>query len=146
MAVIQVTPAKLEDLARVKRLADRFTKELGWSPRGAYLTSIEAGEILIAATKQELAGFVKFHIRRDQIVTIYSIVVDWDYQDQGVGKKLIEALREQIGGKEIRLVCPEGLPSNKFYEKVGFHKDGIKEGKKRRLVCWSLPRNADSCV
>jgi ribosomal protein S18 acetylase RimI-like enzyme len=58
---------------------------------------------------------------------------------QGIGRKLVEAVElaaKQRGQAMVRLKCPEDLPANRFYRSLGFAREALEPGKRRRLVVW----------
>jgi aralkylamine N-acetyltransferase len=50
--------------------------------------------------------------------TVYDVVIHPDYQGQGVGKQLMQALIDRLPVWRILLVCEEELVG--FYQKLGF--------------------------
>ncbi len=130
------------DLDGIKRLCDAHRNELGFVMRPSLVSAIERREVLIAHdADQHLAGFVHFHHRRDQQTTLYHIVVDPKYRLLGVGNELVQRLRESALGAGkvfVQLKCPVTLPSNKFYEKLGFRLVETEAGKGRPLNVWRL--------
>ncbi|MFN8446371.1 MAG: GNAT family N-acetyltransferase [Caldilineaceae bacterium] len=51
---------------------------------------------------------------------IYDVVVDPDYQRQGIGRKLMEALLSRLPKRSVMLVSTHG--NEEFYRKLGFRK------------------------
>ena len=140
--LIEIRKAVLGDLGAIKGLADAHRTELGFVRRPALEESIRRKEVLIAETDTGVIGFVEYHHRRDPQTTLYHIAVTADQRRQGVGARLLEALRseaENLGKEIIRLKCPDGLPSQGFYARVGFVQEGKTEGKARPLTLWALP-------
>lgn len=137
-----IRKAQLEDLDDIKRLVDQHKQELGFVIRGALARSIETSEVFIAlGVSKELIGFVHYRHRRDHQTTLYNIVVEPDFQRQGVGTQLLDTLRDDAKGRAqtfILLKCPQELPANKFYKEYGFKLIEVDEGKKRPLTIWQL--------
>ncbi|HEX2913494.1 MAG TPA: GNAT family N-acetyltransferase [Chloroflexia bacterium] len=143
---VSIIPASQSHLAGTKRLSDRNKRELGFVNRAILEKAIVAGELLVAvdsrATEEEpdVAGFVHFYVRRDQVITLYSIVVSQAYQGTGLGRRLFEALvieARQRGKQQILLKCPTELAANLFYERMGLEIIRVEEGKRRPLNVWA---------
>jgi len=82
----------------------------------------EFGEsvVLKAIISDKIIGSVRAH-ERDNIVYIGKLMVLPDYQNMGVGKKLLEAIEREFQGRRLELFT--GAKSEKniaLYEKCGF--------------------------
>lgn len=138
--------AEIEHLSAVKFLSDQHKRELGFINRAILQKAIETKSLLIALrdgydehAECELVGLAHFYVRRDPIITLYSIVVAQAYQRTGLGRLLFVSLvnEARIRGKnEICLKCPEELPANMFYERLGLQKVSSEPGKLRTLNVW----------
>jgi GNAT superfamily N-acetyltransferase len=146
MPVTTILLAEMEHLSAAKLLADQHKRELGFINRAILQKAIEAKSLLIALkngydeqAEHELVGLAHFYVRRDQIITLYSIVVAQAYRRTGLGRQLFVALVNEArirGKKEIYLKCPEELPANLFYECLGLRKVAREPGKLRTLNIW----------
>lgn len=67
---------------------------------------------LIGAARAISDGFVSS--------AIYDVVVDPDYQKQGIGRKLMETLLSRLPKRSVMLVSTHG--NEEFYRKLGFRK------------------------
>lgn len=144
---LTVEMARIEHLQAVKRLADKHKLELGFINLGMLRKAIEAETLLVATctigdtgAESGLVGFVHFYLRRDSIVTLYSIVVAKDYRQRGLGRRLFAELVKVAcfrGKTVIRLKCPIELSANAFYEHLGLKIACIEEGKHRPLNVWA---------
>ena len=137
-----VRKATSADLDAVKALADAHRNELGFVLRPALAKSIALGEVLIAENSASLIGFVEYHHRRDEQTTLYHIAVTPRHRRQGVGRALIDALRNEaltLEKRIVRLKCPVDLPAQGFYVRLGFSAFGQEMGKGRPLVVWTFP-------
>ncbi len=147
-----VEMARMEHLPATKRLADKHKRELGFINQAMLQKAIETDSLLVATlaidaseaervgTEIELAGFVHFYVRRDSVVTLYSIVVAQDYRRRGLGRRLFAELVRiacSRGKTEIRLKCPIELPANAFYKHLGLKIAHVEEGKHRPLNVWT---------
>lgn len=139
-----VRKAELDDLGPIKALADAHRHELGFVMRPALVRSIERNELLVAVDDTYVIGFLEYHHRRDSQTTLYHIAVSKKLRQLGIGRMLMEALRREalsVGKEVIRLKCPEALPANEFYERLGAQRIVVEEGKDRALVVWEFPLN-----
>jgi GNAT superfamily N-acetyltransferase len=136
--------AEMSHLLAVKHLADQYKQELGFINRAILQKAIETQSLLVAPLTREpasdLAGFIHFYVRRDQIITLYSIAVSPVHQGQGWGRQLFAALIDEARARqksEIRLKCPAELPANDFYKHLGLQQLDCEAGKHRRLNIWT---------
>jgi len=123
-----------EMLNEIKNLCSKNSKELGWVHSGTIKNAIEKNEIIIEKHNDKIIGVLIYHLRKNNEITLYYIVVDKEYRNQGYGRKMINKL---IGkGYKITLKCPEDLEANNFYKSVGFNLIRVEKGRKRRLNVW----------
>lgn len=131
----------VEDLSEIKVLADSYKAELGFVNRAALSRSIDREEILVAVQRGKIVGFVDYHRRKDDQLTLYHIAVEPKTQRQGVGRALVDALQvvgRDAGCSRILLKCPTDLGANRFYQLYGFGLDETSNGRKRPLNVWVL--------
>ena len=122
--------ANLEDINRIKLLADKHRKELGFIIRSALVESVNHNRLLI----EDYSGaFCHFRKRKDNVTVIYEICVPMQFRNMGIGKLFISNLKNPI-----QLKCPVDNESNLFYNKLGFVLIGKETGKKRELNVWRL--------
>jgi len=138
-----VLRAEMTHLLAAKRLADQYKQELGFINRAILQKAIEAQSLLVAPLQGEqtsdLAGLVHFYVRRDHVITLYSIAVAPACQGLGWGQQLFAALIDEARARqksEIRLKCPAELPANAFYEHLGLQLVACETGKHRPLNVW----------
>lgn len=118
-----------------KEVAAQLWRELGFVNRAALEVAEKRGSLECIPG----IGFANFHHRRDYQTTIYEIGVNRLLQRQGWGRLLFyRVLCSAIENKCNRIVakCPENLPSNGFYEHLGFSLLRAEQGKKRKLNVW----------
>jgi len=130
------------DLPYVKQLADAHRHELGFVLLPSLREQIDRGEMLVAEADANVVGFVGFHRRRDNQMTLYHIAVAPGAQRQGVGRALLAALEaaaQQAECSHILLKCPVDLPANEFYQRYGFGLEETQTGRKRALNVWLRP-------
>jgi GNAT superfamily N-acetyltransferase len=143
---VTIMLAEMEHLAPAKLLSDQHKRELGFINRAILQKAIATKSLLIALrddcdeqTERELLGLVHFYVRRDHIITLNSIVVAQAYQSTGLGRQLFGSLIHQARLREkneICLKCPEELPANLFYKRLGLQKVASEPGKLRTLNVW----------
>ena len=134
--------ATVEDLDEIKVIADNNRKELGFVLRTSLQNSIINREIFVAERDKQVIGFVDYHLRKDHQATLYHIAVLADQRRQGVGRALLNVLRDEarkVGKQLILLKCPTDLLANYFYEAHGFQLVQTLNGRKRDLNIWQLP-------
>lgn len=138
---LEIRKAAPADLAAVKRLADAHRHELGFVLLPSLRERIDQGEMLVAERGSKFIGFVDYHRRKDGQITLYHIAVEPGMQQQGIGRALIDALREvarETDCSQIALKCPTDLQANEFYQRYGFQLNEIQDGRKRPLNLWRL--------
>lgn len=150
----KVEVARMEHLYAAKTLADKHKHELGFINQAILRKAIEANSLLVVPllvdtaklesiavqTTAAVAGFVHFYVRRDSVVTLYSIVVAETYRNVGIGRRLFEELvsvATACGKTEICLKCPSELTANTFYERLGLRVSCVETGKHRPLNVWT---------
>jgi GNAT superfamily N-acetyltransferase len=150
----KVEVARMEHLHAAKILANKHKRELGFINQAILRKAILANSLLVVPllvdtaklegiavdTEAKVAGFVHFYVRRDSVVTLYSIVVAEAYRHVGMGRQLFEELVSVAyahGKTEIRLKCPAELSANTFYERLGLRVTCVETGKCRPLNVWT---------
>lgn len=129
------------DLPSIKALLDAHRHELGFVPLPALQQALERGWLYVAVSAGQVFGMIDWWARRDGAVVLYNIVVAPEARLHGAGRLLLDTMIAWAGERaatEIRLKCPEELPSNGFYARLGFSLVGQESGKRRALNCWSL--------
>ena len=61
-----------------------------------------------------------WHLRRDGQITIREIIVEQGKQGEGRGKAFVSRLSQVPGATSLYANCPADLPSNGFYQAMGF--------------------------
>lgn len=126
-----------------KKISTKFSKELGFVNLAALQESESKGCLELVGDNYD-TGFVHFHHRKDKQTTIYSLAVLPEFQRCGWGRLLFyRVLCSAIeqGQNKILLKCPQDLPSNNFYKRLGFSLSQVEEGKKRKLNVWEYKIN-----
>lgn len=136
-----VRRGRSEDLDAIKAIADAHKHELGFVLRPALAESIDRGELFVAENDNTVVGFVDFHHRRDEQTTLYHIAVEPDKRRAGIGRALVEALVDDArehGKSHVQLKCPQDLPANTFYRRLGFSHVDTQTGNQRPLSVWQI--------
>jgi len=79
------------------------------------LESAERGELLLVN-----GGMCRYHRRQDGQCTIREILVLPERRCQGIGRRLVEAVRSLAEPQCLVVRCPGNLESNGFWERMGF--------------------------
>lgn len=121
-----------EDIARQHRAALGFVHTEAARKRGELL------EIRLPYDGRIIA-FADYHQRVDGQLTIYSIGVAFGWQRHGYGTDIVTSLKE-MGPISIVARCPADLPSNGFWQHIGFTLVETKpaSGNKRAINTWRL--------
>lgn len=123
------------DLESVRLLAASIPEAPNWE-QPAYRAFLESQanrprRIFVAEIAGELAGFIAGQTTFD-ICELESIVVAPDHWRTGVGNALLRALTQwasSCNASKIQLeVRSANCPAIRFYERSGFHRDGLRRG------------------
>ncbi len=124
--------AQEKDIPAIKRIADANKRFLGFTKNPALKESAARSELHVALIGREVAGFIRWHKRRDGWITIYEICVSESRRNQGIGKKLMEV----VGQGPARVKCHSDNPALLFYDRLGFKKVDFETTRAgRRLDC-----------
>ena len=92
--------------------------------------SARRGELLLVA-----GGMCHWHLRRDGQLTIREIIAT----HPGAGRAMLATLRNIAGARTVLAKCPSGLPSNRWYERMGFRETRQETARSGRVVrVWEL--------
>jgi GNAT superfamily N-acetyltransferase len=97
-------------------------------------SAAERGELILVD-----GGICHWHLRRDLQITIREIIVLPERQGCGVGKAMLERLKQVDGATSIFAKCPAELPANSWYSVMGFECEGTETARSgRELNLWRL--------
>jgi len=83
---------------------------------------IENADIIISAwSDKKLVGIARALTDYSYCCYLSDLAVDKEYQNRGIGKKLIEMLKEIIG-EEVALILISAPEAINYYPKIGFEK------------------------
>lgn len=138
---IELAKAALNDIECIKGIADDNRDKIGFIKRQVLMEQQKRGWLIVAKVNSDAVGFVSYRHRKDSQTTIYEICVVDEYQSNGIGTQLMDALVNETRGLEkdrIVLKCPADLSANCFYSKYGFVFKTFEQGKSRPLIVWEL--------
>ena len=146
----RVRLASADDVLPCKRIADADRAIFGFLTRALFADAAAHSRLFVVEMGSTgVTGFLRFnHRRRGDETALYDIGVDAAARRQGLGRALIEALKDdcrRLGRRTIVLRCPEGAESNDFYARLGFWRVAVEPGRKRPLVVWQLPIHPLQC-
>jgi len=112
---------------------------LMYTPYVAVAKSLEQKKILITRRKGRIVGFLRFAFsKRKPVCKMYQIFVVPEWRGRGVGSQLLmrlEKLCKQHNIHKIELkTAVYNVKAQRFYEKRGFKKKGIKNGKVQEII------------
>ena len=125
-AAITIRPAVVEDLPALIDLETRGFKTDNFSPEQfRYLLTKANCTILLLEYKRSLAGMaILLWRKRCTVARLYSIVVDPNMRDKGLGAILLQACEEEVSGKQYKKLSLEVRVDNKraieFYKYHGY--------------------------
>ncbi|MBI3950593.1 MAG: GNAT family N-acetyltransferase [Acidobacteria bacterium] len=128
-----------KDLDQLIHIIQQHKAVFPFLPRAVFKDFVQKEEVIVYQKASRVLGFVRYHHRKDGITTLHEIAVLKSHPSTGIGRSLIEALRNEcvtLGQKTIRLKCPLDLPANGFYSHLGFQRVSIEDGRKRPLAVW----------
>lgn len=133
---ITIRFAVQEEIGDLKKMADLYTKELGFIIKPALIESIKKNLVLVILFRESIVGFSEYRHKKDEFTVIYHFVIHEDYRGMGLGKLLLDRTIKEAkknNKKFIQLKCPEDLHANYFYQKNGFQIINTEKGKKRKI-------------
>ncbi|MBI2674428.1 MAG: GNAT family N-acetyltransferase [Candidatus Yanofskybacteria bacterium] len=128
MALLRLAEEK--DIPQIKKIADADKKCLGFISRAWLGASIAKEELHIAVLDGEVVGFIRWHKRRDGMITIYDLCVAERFRRKNIGQQLVSVL----GDSYLRLKCHQDNPARDFYKRLGFEVVGLETSKGGRKL------------
>lgn len=95
----------------------------------ALMESADKGQLILRS-----GAYCRYNVRRDGQLTIYEILVLPRARGMGIGRSIINELKSTPGVSRLVARCPTDLPSNKFWEHMGFKLAEQVELKSGRVV------------
>lgn len=81
-------------------------------------------------------GICRFLVRRDGVVVIRELFVLPRSREKGVGRRIVQQIRDEYPRARLMALCPVKYESNGFWRKIGFRFMGYKVSGKRRVNVW----------
>ena len=127
---IELDPVRMRDLGAIVALERvSFGAEAwGWAD---FLLCLPAGHIFLKATQAEqLVGFVLAQPQRRRGVTwIANIAVHPAVRNQGIGRRLMEAVEAEAGTRRFKLtVRVDNEAARHLYRSLGYHDFALRRG------------------
>ena len=92
--------------------------------------SADRGELLLVPD-----GMCRWRVRKDGVVVIREILVIPVRRRTGVGRRMLEYVREVTHGARMLARCPVAYESNRFWQAMGFSLTISEDG----INTWVLP-------
>jgi N-acetylglutamate synthase-like GNAT family acetyltransferase len=131
---------KIDKVKEAKQIASQYLKELGFVNQSALEESNKKGYLeVVGDHKSGIAGFTHFHHKQNGETMIYSLAVLPEHLKKGWGCLLfyrVVCSAIEHGSTKVVARCIDGLPSNKFYEHLGFKLVAVERGKKQLFNKW----------
>lgn len=87
------------------------------------------GEVCLIKNVDKVVGHVSYQIKEGNVLWLDGLVIDPQYQGQGLGRKAIEQIFNSVGSisKAELTVHPENYAAIKTYESLGFKLEERKD-------------------
>ena len=129
-----IRKANLDDIDKIKEIADNNTHEIGFVLKPALEEHCKKESLIVAVQGDKVLGFCNYNKRKkDGVNVIYEVCTDKKYRGNGIGRALLNSIE-----RPIVLKCPVDNESNEFYKHYGFNLIDVEEGKNRKLNVWEL--------
>lgn len=108
-------------IAEVKQLWDKISFSRGRSPEAIAL-ALQNSQLLIHAwDTSRLVGTARVITDGVYYATIWDVIVDPEYHDQGIGRRLVERATKPFIGRGFAFIALFYAPgTEEFYQKLGF--------------------------
>ena len=128
--MVLIRLAEEKDISQIKQITDADKKWLGFVSRAWLGASIAKEKLHVAVFGDEIVGFIRWHKRRDGVITIYDLCVAKRFRRRNIGQQLVSAL----GDNYLRLKCHQDNPACDFYKRLGFEVTGLHTSKGGRKL------------
>ncbi len=116
---MKIRKATISDIKPIHKLINEFAKKGLMLPRSLNELYENIRDFVIAEDKEEILGVCALHILWEDLAEIRSLLVKKEFQNKGIGKKLVKkCIKEanQFGIKRIFVLTY--IPD--FFKKLGF--------------------------
>jgi len=137
---MQIRKANIKDAASIHSLINRFAKNDEMLPRSLNEIYENIRDFFVYKDNGKIMGASALHILWEDLAEIRSLAVSKEYQNKGIGKKLIEHCLKEAKSLGVKKVF--ALTYNpQFFKKLGF-KDIDKNSLSQKIWgdCLKCPR------
>ena len=121
-----------QDFKDIDKIGNMYPEDLGRVHFSSLQDGVDKNELLVYELDNKVVGFVLFHKRiKDQVTVVYDVAVHKDYLRREIAKELFDRL-----SKPIFLKCKESSEANLFYKKLGMILKEVQAKKEVRLNIW----------
>ncbi len=121
MTDIQTIEFRINNPVTAEELIEVF-KSVDWRKNPKNIVEAFNNSFYITAyDAHKLIGFARAISDNCYYTNIFDVIVRPEYQGNGIGKKMVQMLREEFKGTYFFLTYTEG--NKQFYEKCGFEKN-----------------------
>ena len=116
---MQIKKATIKDVSSIHSLVNKFAKKDEMLPRSFNEIYENLRDFFICIHNGKIIGAAALHILWDNLAEIRSIAVSKEYQNKGIGKRLVqECLKEAkvLGVKKVFALTYD----KSFFKKLGF--------------------------
>ena len=134
MKKIQIS--KYEDIDYIAKIASKNSQTLGFVRKTKLIISIQKQQVHVIKEDSVVVGYIHFHVRKDDIITIYELCIDEPFRNKGLGRLLVESvvsIGKDINSSLIKLKCISNTDACDFYEHIGFEHIRTEQGKKNQI-------------
>ena len=131
-----------QDLTAIKKIANQNREFIGFVMNVALRESIQAQSLWVWEDQNTVVGFVHYHARRDGWHTLHEIGLLKSHQGQGLGQRLLAQVPLPIRLK----TTTDNAGAARFYEREGFTRVRVEEGRKRALAVYEKEAPAPTPV
>lgn len=125
--MFKIRKATIRDAASIHSLVNKFAKKDEMLPRSLNEIYENIRDFFVCDNKEEIIGTSALHILWENLAEIRSLAVSKEYQDKGIGKKLLERCLKEAKALGVKRVFAL------TYNPVFFRKSGFKEIDKNTL-------------
>jgi amino-acid N-acetyltransferase len=116
---LQIKKATLRDAKSIQAIIDKFAKKDKMLPRSLSEIYENIRDFFICQDKGEIIGISALHILWENLAEIRSVAVLQEYQNKGIGKKLVEQCLKEVKALGVKKIF--ALTYNpEFFRKLGF--------------------------
>ncbi|MCL4535180.1 MAG: N-acetyltransferase [Bacteroidetes bacterium] len=132
--------ARMGDVEAIQGLVNYFAERGEMLPRPLSEIYENLRDYYVAEVDGRLVGCVALHINWSDLVEVKSLAVDEAWQNQGVGRELVEACLHEAKELGLNTVFALTLAPD-FFERLGFVRGNVDELPRKVWVeCYRCPK------